>query len=198
MSCKQRPYLSHKPVVSLVLAGLDFTKPSVVQLRRCLQSERAFACRVHEQRPKLRQPSACHGTGQQRPAGRALQGAPPNATGMPEASLEACIRTHDRQQACPAGCAKRPCPTVQPGSAESGLCLGYHVHPYRHRLALLGCRARPVLAQSRGLGQWRRVCQLPWFAMPCAWRFKRGDQRPDWSSTPTEAANMQATSTRLC
>jgi hypothetical protein len=47
-------------------------------------------------------------------------------------------------------------------------------------------------------GQWRRACQLPWFAMPCAWRSKRGDQRPDWSSTLTAAANMQVTSTRLC
>ena len=37
------------------------------------------------------------GYGQQRPAGRALQGAPPDATGLPEASLEAQIRTHNRQ-----------------------------------------------------------------------------------------------------
>jgi transposase len=43
MSCKRRPYLSHKPVVSLVLAGLDFTKPSVVQLRRCV-AKRACIC----------------------------------------------------------------------------------------------------------------------------------------------------------
>jgi hypothetical protein len=46
--------LSHKPVDCLVLVGLDFMKPSVVQLRQCLQSERAFACHVYEQRPKLR------------------------------------------------------------------------------------------------------------------------------------------------
>ena len=50
--------------------------------------------------------------GQQQPAGRALQGAPPDATGPPEASLEVQIRTH-----------KLPYPTVQPGSAESAINL---------------------------------------------------------------------------
>ena len=44
------------------------------------------------------------------------------------------------------------CTAVQPGSAESGLCLGYHVHPYRCRLALLSFRARSVLAHSLRLG----------------------------------------------
>ena len=53
------------------------------------------------------------------------------------------------------------------------------------------------LFSRRVVGWAMAPSQLPWSAMPCAWRSKRGAQRPDWSCTPTAAANMRATSTRL-
>lgn len=58
------------------------------------------------------------------------QGTQADATGEPEAGLEARVHSHNRQRVCPAGCAKCACQAVQPNNAELCLGFGYHVHPH--------------------------------------------------------------------